>query len=213
MWSNIVIKKFNKQLYDMEVKFKKCTKLHGDWTVDFPIKEKNLGVNQQQKTSKIMSDQFNFVPTPLFLVDKMILKDDSLSPNSITCDLCAGMGQYSIRLIRYLWQKFNINIPQYLKNNHMFTELLPENCACLVWIFGPKINLLVGDSLNIDKLTNEHGILFFNGKEWRNNSTINELLTYSLIYENKEKLIDIFKHSNDEEYLINELKEIEKIYN
>lgn len=62
-------------------------------------------------------------------------------------------------------------VGQWLKKNHWFTEFQFSNVAKLVYIFGPNINVYIGDSLNM-KYTGEDdsGLLFFDAKKkkWLN---------------------------------------------
>lgn len=188
-------------LEEIETKFKECTKLMSLNLVQFPIQKKDHK-EQKQETIKELSKKFGFVPTPIFLVDAMICMEiKNLKADSITCDFCSGVGQYTVRLLRYLKNKFDIDVEQFLINNHYLTELQPENCAALVYIFGPKINLYVGDSMNLKYSTeDDKGILFFNekNKKWFNDTLIDKLLTKNDINTNREILSYIFnnyKHS------------------
>ena len=187
-------------LEDIEKRFCKCINLDLDLT-KFPF-TKYTEKEQKQETIDELSKKFGFVPTPIFLVDEMIeMEQDNLTKDSITCDFCAGCGQYSVRLLRYLYNKFQIDVEDFLKNNHYITELQAENCAALVYTFGPNINLYVGDSMNLKYSDEEDkGILFFDekNKKWENNSLIDKLLTKKNINTNKEVLSYIFnnyKHS------------------
>ena len=187
-------------LDQIEQRFCECTKLEMNLST-FPIKKEHYK-EQKQETIKELSDKYGFVPTPIFLVDEMIgMEQDNLSKDSITCDFCAGCGQYTIRLLRFLYNKFQIDVEDFLKNNHYITELQAENCAALVYTFGTNINLYVGDSMNLKYSDeNDKGILFFNekNKKWENNSLIDKLLTKKDINTNREVLSYIFnnyKHS------------------
>lgn len=171
--------------------------------------------NQQQKTTKELSKKYGFVATPLFLVDKMIqLKFKDLTLDSKTCDLCAGHGQFSIRLLRQFYNKFKkMNIKNWLTNNHTFTELQPISCAKLVYIFGPSINLYVGDSMNLKySVETDTGILFFDDKtkKWLNNNIINKLLSYKTIQQNLKALAFIFNNYNNIDKLTILLNALEK---
>lgn len=116
--------------------------------------------------------------------------------------------------MRKLYNRLHINIEEWLEKYHTFTELQSESCAKLVYIFGPNINLYVGDSRNLKYAkASEYGILFFNEKEkqWKNNELLNELLTYSIVQNNLKLLTVIFKNINTEDKLVllkNKLKEI-----
>ena len=109
--------------------------------------------------------------------------------NSTTCDACAGCGQFTIRLMRKLYNKFrDMGVVKekldcwiekvWLSKLHYFTEFQFSNVAKLIYIFGPQINVYAGDSLNMKYSgENESGLLFFNPKEgkWVN---LPNLLSY-----------------------------------
>lgn len=164
------------------------------------LKIANIEVNQVNNVNCV----YGF--TPLYLVDLMIeLKFPILTSTSTTCDLCAGYGQFTIRLMRKLYNRLHINVEEWLEKYHTFTELQFESCAKLVYIFGSKINLYAGDSRNLKYArTNESGILFFNEKEkrWENNELLNELLTYSIVKNNLKLLTVIFKNINTKGKLV-----------
>lgn len=200
-------------IIDCENRFKEISGIDVDLTKNL-IKKTDFDV-QQTKTNKQKSDEFGEVFTPLYLVDLMIeLKISVLTSTSTTCDLCAGYGQFTIRLMRKLYNRLHINIEEWLEKYHTFTELQPESCAKLVYIFGPNINLYVGDSRNLKYAkASEFGILFFDEKEkqWKNNELLNELLTYSIVKNNLKLLTVIFKNINTEGKLVllkNKLKEV-----
>ena len=137
--------------------------------------------NQQQKTTKEEYKKFGFVTTPLWLVDEMLEPQiPNLTLTSTTCDACAGCGQFSIRLMRKLHDKFiNMGASEsqvgkwiskvWLAKLHYFTEFQFSNVAKLIYIFGPDINVYIGDSLNMKYAkVEDHSLLFFNSKkkEW-----------------------------------------------
>ena len=187
-------------LEDIERRFKECTKLSNIDLVQFPILKKDYK-QQKQETIEELNKKFGFVPTPIFLVDTMIVMEQkNITKNSTTCDYCAGCGQYTVRLLRYLKNKFDIDVEQFLTNNHYLTELQSENCAALVYIFGPRINLYVGDSMNLKYSTEEDkGIVFFNDKTkvWEHNKLIDTLLTKETFNTNKQFLSFIFNNYKD----------------
>ena len=202
-------------IIDCENRFKEISGIDVDLTKNL-IKKTEFDV-QQTKTNKQKSDEFGEVFTPLYLVDLMIeLKFPILTSTSTTCDLCAGYGQFTIRLMRKLYNRLHINIEEWLEKYHTFTELQLESCAKLVYIFGPNINLYVGDSRNLKYAkASEYGILFFDEKEkqWKNNELLNELLTYSIVKNNLKLLTVIFKNINTEGKLVllkNKLKGVVK---
>ena len=193
-------------LEDIEKRFCECTKLSNKGIEVFPIKKPKDFSVQKQETIKELSDKYGFVPTPLYLVDVMIAgRQDELNVDSSTCDFCAGCGQYTIRLLRYLKNKFDIDVENFLTNNHYLTELQPENCAALVYIFGPKINLYVGDSMNLKYSTEQDkGIVFFNEKTkvWEHNKLFDALLTKETFNTNKQFLSFIFNNYKDSNKIV-----------
>ena len=160
---------------EIESRFKEVT---GLTDLDLSVRHFEKGDNQQQKTTKEQYRDFGFVCTPLWLVDEMVEPEmANLTLTSTTCDACAGCGQFSVRLMRKFYYKLvGLGVPpekaekfivgQWLKKNHWFTEFQFSNVAKLVYIFGPDINVYVGDSLNMKYSgAEDHGLLFFNPKE------------------------------------------------
>lgn len=135
---------------EYENRFKKVTGLEHIDLNQYNIPRSS---DQQQEFDKEHKDKFGFVPTPLYLVDDMIDSViDSITPNSITCDACAGYGQFTIRLMRKLVTRFpDIDIQHWLENNHTFTEIDEDNIRHLKNIFGNGIRILDGDTRNISK--------------------------------------------------------------
>lgn len=168
---------------DIESRFKEVTGLtHVDMSVGHMVRSDG----QQQKTSKIEYKLYGYVTTPLWLVDEMLEPQmDSLNLDSRTCDACSGCGQFSIRLMRKFYNRLveemgvspdkadRFMTGPWLKRNHYFTEFQFSNVAKLIYIFGPDINVYVGDSLNMKFSSSENtesGLLFFNSKnrQWMN---------------------------------------------
>lgn len=187
---------------DIEKRFKEITQLNEINLGIFPIKRDDY-VNQQQATSKQASKERGYITTPIFLVDIMVaLKHEDLLPTMQTCDLCAGeAGQFTIRLMRFMYNKFKMDVNEWLEKYHTLTELAPESCATLVYIYGPNINLYCGDSLNLKYSDeNDKGILFFNKekKMWYNDKKLSkDIIKYK---DNLNKLKEIFnkKEKSDE---------------
>lgn len=159
---------------DMENRFKEVTGLND---LDLSVSHFTKGENQQQLTSKSDFKNFGWVCTPLWLVDEMIEPElGRLDFNSTTCDACAGCGQFTIRLMRKLYNKFrDMGVVKekldcwiekvWLSKLHYFTEFQFSNVAKLIYIFGPQINVYAGDSLNMKYAKVEDlGLLFFNEK-------------------------------------------------
>jgi len=133
----------------------------------FPLSPDDIKNNI--KVDKEKSDQYGEVFTPLWLVDKMILKAtvEKLHRSNSTLDLCAGWGQFTIRMIRALanYDK-DFDVYKWLKENHTFIELQLESAYKLMHIFGLDINLLIGDALQIEKVHKWDGINYFDNS-WK----------------------------------------------
>ena len=188
----------------IEKRFKEITELHDIDLTKSLIRKDDYKV-QQVKTRKEKSKNFGEVFTPLFLVDIMILmKFKEMTPETKTCDLCSGYGQFTIRMMRMLYNKFHMNVEEWLKNVHTLTELQMESCAKLVYIFGPDINLYAGDSLKLEHSDeNDKGILFFNEetKKWYNNELVDELIHIKHVKNNLQLLTFIFENNQNSKKL------------
>ena len=188
----------------MEKRFKEIADLHNIDLTKSLIRKSDYQI-QQVKTRKEKSKKFGEVFTPLFLVDIMILmKFKEMTPETKTCDLCSGYGQFTIRMMRMLYNKFHMNVEEWLKNIHTLTELQMESCAKLVYIFGPDINLYAGDSLKLEYSDeNDKGILFFNEetKKWYNNEFVDELIHIKYVKNNLKLLTFIFENNQNFEKL------------
>jgi len=116
------------------------------------------------KVDKEKSDDYGEVFTPLWLVDKMILKAGvkKLYESKSTLDLCAGYGQFTIRMIRALvnYDK-NFDVLRWLKENHTFIEIQLESAYKILYVFGTDINLLIGDALKIKEVRKWDGVSYF----------------------------------------------------
>ena len=181
-----------------ESRFKEVT---GLFDIDLTLPSIPRNLDSRQKTSKEETKLLGFVPTPLWLVDEMLEPEiGKLDFNSTTCDACAGCGQFSIRLMRKLHDRFiSMGLIKekvdcwletcWLQKQHHFTEFQFSNVAKLVYIFGPSINVYVGDSLNMKYAKeNEKGLLFFNEKrkEWLNIPNL-----YPEVEKRKDNLSDL----------------------
>ena len=188
----------------IEKRFKEITELHDIDLTKSLIRKDDYKV-QQVKTRKEKSKNFGEVFTPLFFVFFMILmKFKEMTPETKTCDLCSGYGQFTIRMMRMLYNKFHMNVEEWLKNVHTLTELQMESCAKLVYIFGPDINLYAGDSLKLEHSDeNDKGILFFNEetKKWYNNELVDELIHIKSVKNNLQLLTFIFENNQNSEKL------------
>ena len=114
------------------------------------------------KKDKEKSNLHGEVFTPLWFVDKMILKaGDSLKKAKTTHDLCAGYGQFTVRILRFLVEKQeSFNPENWLKGVHSFSEYQPSSACKLLYIFGTDINLFIGDAEKLGELKDtDNGIL------------------------------------------------------
>ena len=176
------------RIEQIEQRFKNVT---GLTHLDLSTPHFERGANQQQSTTKDEYRRFGYVTTPLWLVDEMLEPQiPSLNLTSTTCDACAGCGQFSIRLLRKLHDKFiNLGASEsqigkwissvWLPRLYYFTEFQFSNVAKLIYIFGTNINIYIGDSLNMRYAKeNESGLLFFNPrkKEWYNLPKLNDMI-------------------------------------
>lgn len=192
----------------IESRFLEVTGLNMDLS-KWPIRKSDYK-EQQQATSKKASKEFGFVTTPIFVVDAMIALKKELSPEQSILDLCAGCGQFSIRIMRHLYNKFGIEIKKWLKEKHNFLELQLINCAKLVYIFGPEINLYCGDAKKINEIPDDaNGVMFYDDDSWKQISEVNELLKDKRVCNNLKILEFIFenhKNSNKLKKLLEKLK-------
>jgi len=151
---------------DIEKRFLEVSGILCDLT-KFPLSESDIKNNI--KVDKQKSNQYGEVFTPLWLVDQMILKStiEKLYQSNSTLDLCAGWGQFTIRMIRALanYDK-NFDVNKWLIENHTFIEMQLESSYKLLYIFGVDINLLIGDALEIKKVKKWDGVNYFDGY-WR----------------------------------------------
>ena len=132
-----------------ETRFKQISNFDLDLSI-FPIANDKIS---QVETDKKKSKDFSEVFTPLWLVDEMIAEYKFAHENVKTLDLCAGYGQFSIRLMRYLYNNFpEWNAAKFLKENHAFSELQLSSCYKLLKTFSCDITLFIGDSTHLNKL-------------------------------------------------------------
>jgi len=145
---------------DYERRFKEVANLDGDLTI-YPLDQNNPDHHLQVKTNKEKSDAHGEVFTPLWLVDKMVGQAQLKTGNKdrTTLDLCAGYGQFSIRLMRAKCnavKSFNkSHIEKFLTETHHFAEFQLSSCYKLLYIFGANINLFIGDARELPKLKDE----------------------------------------------------------
>lgn len=152
-------------LEQIEQQFKQETGIPTDMSV-FPIVELHTQLESKYRTSH------GEVFTPLCLVDRMVKQCDP-KPDQYNMDLCAGQGQFTIRILRYMYNKEPFDIELYLQKFHWFNEINIENVKTLIRIFGKNINVAVGDATKLDLIPDgpdgkwESGIWKFDGKCWK----------------------------------------------
>lgn len=149
-----------------ELKFLEITGINHDLTI-FPITELI-----QFPVRKELSKSHGEVFTPLKIVDHMIELSTPTS-DKFNMDLCAGRGQYTIRMLRYFMQnEEHFNQDEYLKEKHWFNEFNPDSAKELLYIFGNDINLAVGPAQKLTEMPEDEngiwnkGIYVYNGKKW-----------------------------------------------
>lgn len=147
----------------IEKRFKDVANLEGDFSLMPMPKEYHLQVT----TNKEKSDTFGEVFTPIWLVDSMLERVSDYewrNGNKTTLDLCAGYGQFTIRMIR---KKFSLmgnkfDILKFLFEKHYFSELQLSSCYKLLHIYSCNINLFIGDSKELKSLPEDcSGIYYF----------------------------------------------------
>lgn len=164
----------------LEERFLQIANLTGDIAM-FPLANDN---HLQVNTNKDKSDKFGEVFTPLWLVDEMLQRVsdyDWKNPKKRTLDLCAGYGQFTIRMLR---KKFSLlgddfDVYRFLKSypkdirtepaSHSFSELQLSSCYKLLFIFSTRINLFIGDSRQLPSLPDDaRGIWYYceKSKNW-----------------------------------------------
>lgn len=165
--------KQEKLLRHMEARFLEVAGLEGDLSC---ISQED---NMQVKVNKEKSDTHGEVFTDLWLVDKML---DRIPPVDWKCltrtthDLCAGYGQFTIRMLRrrfhHLGEK--LNIQEILSEYHLFSELQLSSCFRLLYVFGTSIRLLIGDVTRMGELPNraEHGIWVYCTNGWEDKTEL-----------------------------------------
>lgn len=157
---------------DIEKRFIEVSGINYDLT-KFPLTSDDVKHNIE--IDKCKCKQFGEVFTPLWLVDQMILKStvEKLYRVNSTLDLCAGYGQFTVRMIRGLYNyDKNFDVGYWLKHNHTLIEMQLSSAYKLLYIFGVDINLLIGDALQIEKVEKWEGVSIYKDiwkeipKEW-----------------------------------------------
>jgi hypothetical protein len=152
--------------------------------------------NQQVTTNKEKSDLHGEVFTPLWLVDYMLdkLSDEEWQNQELTTeDLCAGYGQFSVRMLRKKYSLLgeSFKIDKFLNETHLFSELQPSSCYRLLYTFGTDIRLLMGDVTQRSKLPDEAetGIWVYRDKWYDETEKVKDLFdscTNSRVEENSK---------------------------
>lgn len=137
------------EISNIEFHFKQITELSLDLSV-FPI------VDQSQfAIRKELSKSHGEVFTPLHLVDKMIIIA-APSPSKFNMDLCAGRGQFTVRMLRMFYNQYSsFDINDYLTQYHWFNEFNENSCHELIQIFGKNINLAIGPAEQLQSYPEE----------------------------------------------------------
>jgi hypothetical protein len=151
----------------IEKRFKDVANLEGDFSLMPMPKEYHLQVT----TNKEKSDSFGEVFTPIWLVDTMLerISDyDWRNGNKTTLDLCAGYGQFTIRMIR---KKFSLlgnkfDILKFLFEKHYISELQLSSCYKLLHIYSCNINLFIGDSKELKSLPEDCSGIYYYKNGW-----------------------------------------------
>lgn len=156
-------------LEEIEARFKDVANLDGDFS-SMPMPKEN---RLQVLTNKEKSDTFGEVFTPIWLVDSMLERISDYewrNPSKTTLDLCAGYGQFSVRMLRKKYDLMgnDFNIKKFLFKTHHFSELQLSSCYKLLHIFSPKINLFIGDSKELKSLPEECTGIWYFDKGWHN---------------------------------------------
>ncbi|MBD3261098.1 MAG: hypothetical protein GF334_05355, partial [Candidatus Altiarchaeales archaeon] len=142
----------SEKLEVIERRFKVVTGLVGDLSV-FPSK-KSDGLSF--RTDKDKSRDYAEVFTPPHIADAMIgtIPEGGLTQGKRVMDLCAGHGQFAVRVLRDLHNKHgdDFRLTQFLNRKLYFVELQTSSCHKLLWTFSANINLAIGDALQLGKL-------------------------------------------------------------
>lgn len=151
----------------IESRFKDITNLEGDFSL-MPMPN---SCHLKVKTNKEKSSTFGEVFTPLWLVDSMLerISDfDWRNSNKITLDLCAGYGQFTLRMLRkkYYLMGNKFQIKKFLFKTHYFSELQLSSCYKLLHIYSPNINLFIGDSKELKSLPEECSGIYIYKNGW-----------------------------------------------
>jgi hypothetical protein len=139
-------------LTDIEARFLEITQLPQEIS-SFPITEL-----VQFPVRKELSKSHGEVFTPISLVDKMILTS-APQPDKFNLDLCAGRGQFTVRMLRYFTtHNASFDIKSYLTTYHWFNEFNLDSCHELLYIFSEEINLAAGPAQTLESYPEEREV-------------------------------------------------------
>lgn len=132
-----------------EKRFKKVSGIEENIST-YPLLDPHADTSVE--TNKDKSKEFGEVFTPLWLVDEM-LETTKITHKITTLDLCAGYGQFSIRLMRKLLEEDpKFDVKKFILQTHSFAELQLSSCYKLLNVFGVSINLFIGDAKELGSL-------------------------------------------------------------
>lgn len=135
------------ELTEIERAFREATGYTGDLSI-FPITSK-IGYATDREKAREYAEVF----TPPDIVDRMLQVVPTLPVSTRYLDLCAGHGQFAIRILRKVVEENpGIDLDKFIQENLFFSELQVESCYKLLKVFGDKINLAIGDSRNLHLL-------------------------------------------------------------
>lgn len=142
-----------------ESRFKDTTRLDKETDLSFYPLIEHIGFEIRMQEKKENGEVF----TPLNLVDRM-LEISKPEPDKFNLDLCAGHGQFTIRMLRKFYnadQTFDID--NYLKNYHWFNELNIDSAKKLIYIFGENINLAIGPAQELKNFPCDESSVWLKG--------------------------------------------------
>lgn len=147
------------EIEEIEKRFKEVTKLRSDIKIDYyPITE-HIGFEIRMVEKKNHSEVF----TPLELIDKM-LEISKPKSNKYNMDLCAGHGQFTVRMLRkFISENSNFDIGDYLKNLHWFNEINIDSVLQIIYVFGKNINIAVGPAQELKNYPTDENKIWLNG--------------------------------------------------
>lgn len=154
------------QLLEIEQRFKEVAGLEINLTM-YPLEKSNNG---QSAYNRERAKAHGEVFTPLWLVDGMLGRVSSETMLKGTLDLCSGYGQFTIRILRRLYNEFGegFNLNKYLSESHFFNEIQEESCAKLRYIFGNEINLFECNAMELKNNGKTFEVIFSNPPYNRN---------------------------------------------